>query len=105
MTIYAMRAASPEYLNEVVEKMQTLGTPEIKAVFDGEAYWSLKGSHRIAAAEKLGLIPRIVEVSLEDEVLNEDIETDKLTPGKTYTAKEICDEVYSSAIFTRQYIF
>lgn len=55
-------------LDRVLAKMQDLGAPTIKAYWDGEKYWAVEGSHRLAAAKILGLTPVIEEVNIDDEI-------------------------------------
>jgi len=106
MTIYTMHPVNSEHLADVIETMKALGSPEIKACFDGEAYWALEGSHRIAAAHALGLVPVIIEVDPEDVIFNADIESNDLRPGGYYTAQEIYDSSYGGPYATpTQYFF
>lgn len=53
-----------KHLNEVKEKMKTLGAPSVRAIWS-EMYgmWlSIEGCHRIRAAKELGLMPVIINV-------------------------------------------
>lgn len=67
-TIVAPHAAEPSKLAEVIAQMETLGAPTIAAHYDGEKYIALEGSHRIAAAVKLGLPITIVEYDEDEEI-------------------------------------
>lgn len=48
------------HLGEVVAEMVIAGAPTIRAVQQGEGLYALEGSHRIAAAWHLGLIPKVI---------------------------------------------
>lgn len=48
------------HLGEVTRDMALQGPPTITVVKFGEKLYALTGSHRLAAAEHLGLIPKIV---------------------------------------------
>ena len=53
----------PSHLTKVVKKMTKLGAPVIRIVHvDGDEYWAVEGSHRLAAAAMLGLTPMLVLV-------------------------------------------
>jgi len=45
-----------------------MGAPTIRAYYDGECYQAIEGSHRLAAAYSLGLVPHIVEITIDDIV-------------------------------------
>lgn len=85
-----------EHLNKVAEEMQTLGAPEIHAVWHPlyEHWVALEGCHRIRAAEKLGLTPEIIEVEYSDEMLSSIIEPDQ----DDYQISEICDDSHNAVI-------
>ena len=51
-----------------MKDMARLGPPTIRAVRDGKIYFAIEGSHRIAAAARLGMTPIIKEVTLTDRV-------------------------------------
>lgn len=59
---------SEEHLQEVIKKMQVLGTPTIRAVWQEcwDMYVALEGCHRLRAAEILGLTPIIDEIDYDD---------------------------------------
>lgn len=57
----------PFYMDDVVEQMKVLGAPRIRAVWRGDHWQALEGSHRIAAARILCLLPRIVPMRLGDK--------------------------------------
>lgn len=66
--VYAPHEPDAEHLADVIEQMRTLGAPTIRAVWMGEYWLALEGSHRLAAAHALGLTPIIEELSYLDEI-------------------------------------
>lgn len=67
-TLYAPHAPNRKRLTEVVSDMARLGPPTIRAVRDGNVYFAIEGSHRIAAAHRLGMTPIIKEIAMTDRV-------------------------------------
>jgi hypothetical protein len=67
-TLYAPHAPNRKRLAAVVDEMVRLGPPTIRAVRDGDVYFAIEGSHRIAAADRLGMTPIIEEVAMTDRV-------------------------------------
>jgi hypothetical protein len=59
-TIYAIHAPDADKLAEVVAQMRTLGPPTIEVVDCGDYMMALEGSHRLAAAAQLGLVPELI---------------------------------------------
>lgn len=86
------------HLETVKAEMATLGAPVIKAVWM-ECYgaWvALEGTHRLLAAQALGLSPEIEEIEWSDTLT-----TDDVVPGSyedTWTIEQICDDAYSRKI-------
>ena len=68
-TVYAIHAPKVERLADVIETMRQLGAPTIEVVDCSDYYQALEGSHRLAAAEALGLTPQIV-IHEQDETLD-----------------------------------
>ena len=71
--IYTIHAYDPAKLATVIEQMQTLGSPTIRACLQGDHYCALEGVHRIEAARRLGLPVRIVEMDEDDVLTDHDI--------------------------------
>lgn len=60
------------HLADVTADMRTAGAPTIRVVEVGGVYYAIEGSHRLAAAEYLGLEPRlVVEIPEMDETCDE----------------------------------
>lgn len=57
----------------ITREMESLGSPRIRAVFDGEIYRAIEGSHRLAVAHGLSLFPEIIEVEWDDVISDHDI--------------------------------
>jgi hypothetical protein len=66
--IYAPHATDPAKLAAVIAEMRTLGAPTIRAVWTGDYWLAIEGSHRLAAAHALGLTPEIDEIATTDEI-------------------------------------
>jgi hypothetical protein len=78
------------HLDAVIDAMRGLGAPVIKAVWD-ECYglWiALEGSHRLVAAQALGLTPVIEPVEYDD-----DTTTDDVAPGSYQDNHNVADIV------------
>ena len=73
-TIYTINAPSADHLAEVMAEMETLGSPKIRAVFCGDHYKAIEGSHRVAAAHKLGIEVEIIEMEMSDVITDHDID-------------------------------
>lgn len=65
--VYAPCDVRPDRLAEVVAEMRSLGAPTIRVWWAGDHWRALEGSHRLAAAHALGLVPEFVEMRLDDE--------------------------------------
>ncbi|MFM7011394.1 MAG: hypothetical protein ACKO0Z_19050 [Betaproteobacteria bacterium] len=99
-TIIAPHNTESAKLASVIAEMQVLGAPTIKAVDCGDYWLALEGSHRIAAAQQLGLIPTIDAYSYSDTVEHdcEDVRSnlvadlaDYLSPGPDSVAYQFND--------------
>jgi hypothetical protein len=70
MYIVTCNSVDPIHLAKVQEEMLTLGAPRVRAVYDGEVYWAVEGTHRLAAAHALGLLPEIEVIEYNDDVIS-----------------------------------
>lgn len=68
-TIYAIHGTDEDKLQGVIAEMRTLGAPTIEVVDCGDHYQALEGSHRLAAAHALGLVPTLV-IREQDEIID-----------------------------------
>jgi len=95
--IYAIHAPTPDKLADVIEQMRSLGAPTIRVVNCGDFYMALEGSHRLAAAAELGLVPELVIYEQDDEidVTEHDWYDSANWTGERYTAGEVAGELYS----------
>jgi hypothetical protein len=84
--LVAPNRANKEQLAKVMQEMQELGPPKIRAVWDGGAYVALEGSHRLLAAKKLGIDPEITEMHPRQWLTNHDLYD---LPDKTSVARAL----------------
>jgi hypothetical protein len=70
-TIVAINDIDTDHLEAVQAEMTRLGAPEIRAYWTGEMYLALEGSHRLAAADALGITPTIIEMYEDDEMMSD----------------------------------
>lgn len=68
MYIYAINEPDTEKLETVKSEMRALGAPTIRAVWCGDCWRAVEGSHRLAAAHALGLTPNIIEINEADSI-------------------------------------
>ena len=69
ITVYAIHAPFADRLAAVKAEMATMGTPTIRVVDCGDYLMALEGSHRLAAADALGITPEFV-VYAQDDMLD-----------------------------------
>jgi hypothetical protein len=97
-TIYAIHAPEAGKLAEVVAQMQTLGAPTIEVIDCGDYLMALEGSHRLAAAARLGIEPTLI-VHAQDEMMDVSgydwFQAQNWT-GTVYAAGEVAGELFSS---------
>ena len=96
-TIYAIHAPDPDKLDKVKAQMEILGTPTIEVVDCGDHYVALEGSHRLAAAQALGLAPTLTIHEQDDllDITRFDWFEPQNWSGTTYTAGEVAGELSS----------
>lgn len=98
-TVYAIHAPEPKHLAKVINDMRKLGAPTIKVVDCGDYLFALEGSHRLAAAAKLGLAPNFDVIGQDDEIQIDGF--DWFANGNTvwsetlYPAGEVVGELFS----------
>lgn len=99
ITIYAIHAPDAEKLKAIIAEMQVLGAPTIEVIDCGDYYQSLEGSHRLAAANVLGLTPTLI-VHDQDEMLNvtkyDWYEGSNWATEFVYPAGEVAAELFSA---------
>ena len=72
--IYTINSAEKNHLDQVKEEMALLGSPKVRAVWCGDHYRAIEGSHRVAAAAELGHTVEVIDVDLEDVIADHDIQ-------------------------------
>lgn len=100
MYIIAINRPDTDHLRSVMAYMDAHGSPTIKAVYDeANGSWvALEGSHRIAAAQQLGLPIIIDEVDYSDELLV-NIGTVGREDRDDVTVADIYDSAWSRASY------
>ena len=73
MYIYTINPVTPSHFEAVKKQMIELGTPTIRAVWCGDHYKAVEGSHRLFAAQELGMDVEIIEVE-ENDIIAHDID-------------------------------
>jgi hypothetical protein len=94
-TVYAIHETDATHLEDVIVKMRKMGAPTIRVVDCFDFFMALEGSHRLAAAAKLGLTPTFVVFEQDDivDLSDLDIDTYNINLGETYTAGELAGEL------------
>ena len=95
MNIYAPHKPEQKKLAEVMAEMEVLGSPEIKAWYNGELYLAVEGSHRIAAAKLLCFDVDIIEVELDDIIDHDMPEVEGKTVNDVLEYLEMSGPCYS----------
>lgn len=96
-TVYAIHAPEPGKLTEVVNEMRKLGAPTIRVVDCGDYLQALEGSHRLAAAAQLGLIPNFEIYEQDDLIAAATLDwSDNLNVDESYPAGELAGEAFSA---------
>ena len=96
-TIYSIHGTDEDRLAEVIADMRKLGAPTIEVVDCGDYYQALEGSHRLAAAQALGLTPNLV-IREQDEMIDVtsyDWYEEQQWAETNYTAGEVAGELFS----------
>lgn len=98
-TVYTINQVDAGHLERVKAEMLKLGAPTIRAVDCGDYLMALEGSHRLIAAEEMGLVPEFVIFEQGDEIditgfdwFNNANWVDK---DMSYTAGEVAGELFS----------
>lgn len=95
--IVAINEADATHLVEVVAEMQVRGAPVLRCIRDEAqgVILALEGSHRLAAAHQLGLVPVLQMVGDDDELLCSDIGYDDCGwfDGEPARAADIRDRI------------
>ena len=98
MRIYSIHAPDTDHLASVIAEMRKLGRPTIEVVDCGDYYQALEGSHRLAAAQALGLTPELIIHEQGDpiDVDAYDWGQENVWPEESYTAGEIAGHLFSA---------
>ncbi|WP_234053631.1 MULTISPECIES: hypothetical protein [unclassified Xanthobacter] len=109
--IVTINDVDPAYLEEVKAEMKTRGAPLLRAILDETqgVIVALEGSHRIAAALDLGLVPTMQLVDEEDQLSCQELGYDDCGwfGGEPARAIEIRDRIaapngtYAGCVFRK----
>ena len=86
----------PEHLPYVEAEMERLGSPRIRAHWDGEHWRAIEGSHRIAVAAARGTAIVLVPVELDDE-----FDHDQPSVGRITVRRMLSERLHLSTAFYR----
>jgi hypothetical protein len=75
--IIALHGIDAAKLEAIKSEMLTLGAPSVRCVEAGGEWYAIEGTHRLAAACELGLVPEIVEVTEESGPQTVDLDGDE----------------------------
>lgn len=70
-----MHGTDADKLDSVIAEMRVLGAPTIRYVDVAGTAYAVEGTHRLAAAAALGLVPELVELPYEGKV-PDDVDAD-----------------------------
>jgi len=90
--VYAIHAVDDTKLAQVVAEMRGLGAPVIRVVICFDFYMALEGSHRLAAAAYLNLIPEFIVLEQGDIVDLSTFDVDTFCETE-YTAGELAGKL------------
>jgi hypothetical protein len=99
-TIFSIHEVNEEKLASVVADMQRLGSPSIRVVDCGDYLMALEGTHRIAAAARLGIPVDLIILDQDELVAADSLDWQDLCAGEQYTAGELAGEAYSPSCGT-----
>ena len=98
-TVYTINKADAAHLESVKADMIKLGALKIHVVDCGDYLMALEGSHRLIAAEELGLTPEFVIFEQDDQIniTGYDWYNDAnwVDADEVYTAGEVAGELFS----------
>jgi hypothetical protein len=96
-TIYAIHPPEAVRLTAIKAEMSSLGAPTIRVVDCGDHFMALEGSHRLAAAKALGLVPELVVYGQDDmiDIAGFDWFDPENWAETKYPAGEVAGEVFS----------
>ena len=107
-TVYAIHGADLKRLETIKTEMATLGPPTLRVVDCGDFFMALEGSHRLAAAQDLGLMPLLI-VHDQEEVLTladfDWFENEVDWDGPTCLAGEIAGKLYTTQAVPYNFTF
>ena len=95
-SLYTIHGHNDAKVARVMDEMQRLGAPSIRVVDCTDHYMAIEGTHRIEAAVRLDLMPKLVVLEQNELVASDSLDLDWLIPGESYTAGELAGELYNT---------
>lgn len=88
--VIALHEIDEAKLVGVMAEMRRLGAPTIRVIEEAGRFWAVEGTHRLEAAKRLGLTPRIEVIDSSDpdaiiDSLDLDGEGQSMTVGDVLT--------------------
>lgn len=94
--VYLIHEIDAAKLESVKVEMTRLGRPTIRVVDCGDHLMAIEGTHRLAAAADLGIVPDLTILEQDDLIDADSLDVDHyFQRGETYTAGEIAGELYN----------
>lgn len=94
-TLYTMHGHNEAHVQTVMMKMKRLGRPTLRVVDCISHYCALEGVHRLEAAARLGIAPKLVVLDPDDLVAADSLDWQDLQSGESYSAEELAGIVYN----------
>jgi hypothetical protein len=94
--LYTPHGHNAAKVRRVMTEMRRLGAPEIRVVDCGDHYYAIEGVHRLAAAARLGVAPKLIVLDQDDELDLSTLDVDLIEPPEGgITAGELVAQLTS----------
>lgn len=93
IALYTIHGHNEDKVVAVMADMAKLGAPSIRVVDCGDHYMALEGVHRLEAAARLGIAPKLMVLEQDDMVEADSLDWPDLARGESYMAGELAGEV------------
>lgn len=91
-TVIALHEVDADKLEDVIAAMRELGAPTVRVIDAAGYLWAVEGTHRLEAASRLGLTPRIVRLTEADCPVVLDLDGDE----REWGWEELCAYVVNT---------
>lgn len=92
-TLYTIHGHNDAKVARIMDEMWSLGAPVVRVVDCGDYYMALEGVHRLEAAARLGIAPKLIELAQDDLVAAASLDWQDLQSGESHSAGELAGEV------------